>query len=490
MKKNIALLLLLLNSTILVADDYLIQSASDLYEKTVIQQPCDYIIKDASGWANINSDQYRVFCVAPNDYRSVGLIRLKSSGAMGSERRIQYYNSSIPVDVHPYKMNESEKAIIQNLTFDNASYWIVDRMTIASNRNDAITITNHSENNVINKVDLYDFRNGIYVINGSNFNTIQNCTLHDQTYIDRAAIGVHGWDNSGQNDDPQFTKIINNEIWNVNDGVQLIGGIDAGEDYKGTIIYNNDFYLTSSRYTDCNGSFLSSGNCACAENAIDIKSGSGDTNNMVLIQKNRMWGFRKSDSKCSADMDDPGTGVVMHFGVNNLKFAGNIIWDSQRLFGFQNQKQPISNVQISGNLFHTPYRYSGDLGMAFYIMNNDVLGNNMEFSGNTIINSSGEFVKAASIVYDNMSFKNNIFINSGRVDGESVNILANGNEYYDSVVPKFDIEAKNESFESSARSEFCFNIKRWSGLENKCLVYAVEKNKDSKMSAPILKIQQ
>ena len=72
--------------------------------------------------------------------------------------------------------------------------------------------------------------------------------------------------------------------------------VDAskGSRYPGTLIANNDVYLTSARYTDCNGKQNPLGQCAAAESGIALKTG-GVKSNRVNVIDNRIWGFRKTD---------------------------------------------------------------------------------------------------------------------------------------------------------------------------------------------------
>lgn len=80
-------------------------------------------------------------------------------------------------------------------------------------------------------------------------------------------------------------KILDNEIYNVGDGIQLTDGPEATRPVE-VLIDGNDIYLEPSRY-------VGQSNTTWDENAIDLKAGS-DVPESTVIRGNRMWGFRRN----------------------------------------------------------------------------------------------------------------------------------------------------------------------------------------------------
>jgi len=97
--------------------------------------------------------------------------------------------------------------------------------------------------------------------------------------------------------------------------------------YEGTIVDNNHMYINNEIYTDCNGNHDINGECAYAENAIDLKAGSNNPNNPIIISNNKMWGFRKSD-RTNSYLGDPGAAIPIHYNVKNVLIRDNLIFDS------------------------------------------------------------------------------------------------------------------------------------------------------------------
>ena len=203
-------------------------------------------------------------------------------------------------------------------------------------------------------------------------------------------------------------RVIENEFINCNDGVHIqqgSGWIDtqAAESvpgfgvwdaddaawwsvYPGTVIENNDLYLTRALYTDCSGNpvYDAMGGlidattdedrlCSISENAMDFKAGGWlpledvtDPGNwpffdaaevktaaedQVQVLRNRMWGYRQSDPMLSvrvgtmagdvvwlpnSNRQDAGYAVGTHMNANGIAFIGNVIADSVGGIGLTN----------------------------------------------------------------------------------------------------------------------------------------------------------
>lgn len=176
-------------------------------------------------------------------------------------------------------------------------------------------------------------------------------------------------------------RILGNEIYDIpGDGIQLYapdcvasdGTILAVQDkmcvapppdYRDARIALNDIYLTAA--TQDTGivttAYPANRPTALAENAIDIKSGSGDPMLPIVLEGNRMWGFRTTATvplggaakalRCGGSGGSDGEAVVIHAPgeeapLGNIVVAKNLILDAG--LGVSLLRQP--HVTIEENL--------------------------------------------------------------------------------------------------------------------------------------------
>jgi len=313
-------------------------SAQSPYEEPVNIPPYDpnnpdmFLITSDSDWSHINDPAIHYFYVQPGDYSNAGLqqddhaVVLTASGTASQMRYICLYNGN---DLHPGKLDTTELAKV-GLILRNADYWVVDRMAFWNSPDGRIpVIFENASHNILNRYFIYNVAGGLaYIFSGSN-NVIQNCRAErDDPFVnlDRAAIALDG----EPGDSIVNTHIVNNEIYNFVDGFQAVKGNPNGiYNYAGTVVDHNLFFIDSLIYTDCNGHPDPQGNCAYAENGIDLKSGSEDASNPFLVTGNVLWGFRQAD-ETDSDLDDVGSAIVCHYNVNNTIISGNVIFNSTR----------------------------------------------------------------------------------------------------------------------------------------------------------------
>lgn len=374
-------------------------------------------IRSKADWNTINSSSKRIFCVSPGDYRSLNNIKLTTSGTAEKRRYIILNNGN---DLHPGKLDKSKLANF-SLSFSGASYWTVDRLaSIDSSIREAVGMNGGSTYNIINRAFTKNAYISVKIKGKAHNNTIQNCRFQDMLLSarksDTPAIKLHEW--GVKSFEIRNTKIINNEIINANDGIQLVRSPinDSSGDYQdanceGTIIDNNDIYITSDIYTDGSGNLAPNGVHAYAENAIDLKIGSTNVNNPIYITNNRVWGYRQSD-QTGSNLSSPGSAISGHYEIKYTKINNNIIFDSH--YGLNsgasyNFPYAEDEMEILNNLFYACGKLPGASkgGHAIGIGQ----GRNVDIKYNTIINSRTEY---ARIQYNgtNIQFAENTVINS------------------------------------------------------------------------------
>ncbi len=401
------------------------------YEEQVTLPKCDanntqvLFITQEADWSKINDANKSIFCVKAGDYMAGGVKVLTQSGTANAKRYIILDNNN---NTHPGLLNDNELAKV-GFIIDNANYWVIDRMAFTESLDTTNPIlVKNSDNNIINRYFMNNVGNGIYIYPDSDNNTVQNCRIQRDKFdlnYDRAAIGLNSNSNLNENVTINIknNKILNNEVYNFVDGFQAIrsGWLDnngtilltINVNYEGTIVDNNHFYIDSTIYTDCNGTHDSAGKCAYAENGIDIKAGSSNVNNPMIISNNTIWGYRKSDTNNSS-LSDPGVGVVVHYNVTNVEMKNNIIFDSA--VGI-NILDPSSLVAAAQNFHVDNTILYNIIGHGIYIADtNDTTVENSLFQN--FINQDADVY---SSIYWLLSYRNN------RLDVNS-NIISNADD--------------------------------------------------------------
>ncbi len=315
-------------------------------------------IRSNADWSTINRSDKRIFCVSPGDYRSLRHISLTSSGTAEKRRYIILNNGN---DTHPGKLDKSQLANY-GLRLEHASYWVIDRWSnFDDNLPKALELSNGSSYNIINRAFTDNIAQSILITDRSNNNTIQNSRFqnmaHPYRVADGVCISIMQW--GADSYETKNIKIINNEIVNQGDGFQSVRGPRYSDgllqdgNCEGLIIDSNDIYIDERIYTDGRGHYTPTGKYAYAEDAIDLKVGSENPNNPIIITNNHMWGSRESD-RTNSLLSSHGGLIVIHYGVKYLKIKQNLFFDSLAGIGSgDNNRFPysLSESEITDNLF-------------------------------------------------------------------------------------------------------------------------------------------
>lgn len=395
--------------------------ATSSYLKSVDLPVCDasnpevHFIQNTADWSTINSSSKRIFCVSPGDYRALNNIKLTASGTAEKKRYIILNNGN---NIHPAKLDQNELANFA-LQFSEASYWIIDRAaSIDHNLPYSFQLRANSTNNVFNRIFTDNIITSIALNNAANNNTIQNSRFQNMTHTgriyDNPAISFFDWNSNSWS--IKNTKILNNEIVNTNDGIQTVLSKQSDGNYQsgnveGTIIDGNDIYIDSTLYTNARGEYNPNGTYAYAENAIDLKAGSINASNPMIITNNHFWGFRKSDSTNSY-LSDPGYAIVAHYGIGNTKLNDNVIFDSNSGIGLgdkQNASWAMYNSEIKRNIIKDCGTLPGVGGTNYALHITE--SNNINITNNVIINARNAYLQL-STNGSGMLVTNNIGINS------------------------------------------------------------------------------
>jgi len=382
------------------------------------------LITEINGnWSDavLNDATKQHFYITPGSYHT--LVRLTSSGTKESRRTLSLYNGN---DAHPARLSSSEIADIR-IWFKGASYWVLDRL---SNINDANTTSfrfyvdsassKASTHNVINRLHMSNYYYGIIISPFCDFNTVQNSYIENMTHAgilsDNVAIALAN--NSVVGTITRGSKFINNDIRNANDGIQLVvsSGISSADvDYPSTIIDSNNIWVDGDRYTngdyDVSG-YNSAGSFMIGENAIDLKTGASDPATPIVVTNNRMWGYLERDRTAGGSFSTgPGRAFVSHFGVNNVFFEKNIIFDSQYALSISSSY----DWSVKYNIFTRINKVNPDddatYATYFYSSDNINIENNIYYDIDTRSDGRGYFLSFINTT-TNTTFSKNVIIDA------------------------------------------------------------------------------
>jgi len=319
-------------------------------EVPVTLPACDenaLIIDASTDLGQIYWHAYDVFCVRAGNYTAWGELLIQDvDGTADQPKVLRYYDPADAAPPHPVERADASgpEAVIQQFQLKRSDYWIFDGLTIRNSPAD--NRVKDSSNNILNRLLIEGGDAALLHINrDSDNNVVQNSVLRNHSdealQKDKVCLLLYtqDWDHVGL--EIENTHIVNNEIYNCNDGVGLQKGSNRPAFYPGTIVENNDIYITDQLHTDCMGSRDPHGACACAETAIDIKAtiqeeDLANAETWVRLINNRIWGYRHTD-KTKDGQDNRlcgsgswGTAIASHNDARGLVIQGNVIMDSPR----------------------------------------------------------------------------------------------------------------------------------------------------------------
>ncbi|MBW2453710.1 MAG: hypothetical protein JRI68_04330 [Deltaproteobacteria bacterium] len=420
------------------------------------------LIETDEDWNGINDPDVRVHCVAAGDYRGVGTIRLEADGEPGLERWIRFYDPDDPDgELHPAQRAENERAIIDTLRFQDASHWRVHGITVTGDWT-VVRLDEGSEYNVLDRL-LVDTA-AVWFGHGAHNNSLQHSVVRNAPLSpggDRVCVVLSG-SNDGADVAIHGTRIVGNEIYDCTDSIQLYRPDDSTHaiDFGDTVIDDNDMFLTEAMYSDCNGTLDPQGDCACAENAVDIKAAGTWSQNIVQVSNNRMWGFKPTDTACGGT-GSGGTASVVHFTARYTLHQGNIIWDSPAGVTVLNDQHSVVDNVIA-QILDPP----NDRGTAIYAE-----ASGTEVYRNIIVNVHDW----AAVVGNSGDYRCNTLIAAGDHRGSPGNgVIADYNWYYEAeqLALPGEHDIVSDQAADAQHTDLCFQVRRFTSPQEVCLPQA------------------
>jgi hypothetical protein len=322
-------------------------------------------------------------------------------------------------------------------------------------------------------------------------NTLQNSVVRDPL------IAAGNDINAVDNDRADFTRIVNNEMY---DTVQIIGVEDGSRTTNGLVYENNDMYHRPELFTDCNGNFTPNdpdSPCSASEAILSFKGAAqpGEANTIKVIH-NRMWGQRGSDSAVCCLGGTKGHMVSIstrsEMPASNILFLNNILLDGQ--IGFWTIRPGHERISFLGNLLYKIKAYNPETdGHAFNV---NSATDRAELYLNTVIGDDSSNLFWGKPSSTNSDWRCNVYIAAGSTqDTLGSGTQFDANVFYGTTSFTTGNNNVNKSLTTRANSKaYTLNqIIRTSstpttacvrGTESACFLYKVIQAGTSSSSAP------
>ena len=323
---------------------------------------CDQTIAASTPWSSINWSNNTI-CLEAGDHTGKGTLTIPSSanGNAGNYKVLRYSRKpgDNDNDDEPWKQG-SNQAKLKAITFSASSYWIVHRITVDGNNGTTIGIMfgTGANYNIVNRSLVQNINSNLVASSqgapSSDHNSIQNSVIRSAVATLSSGAGSVGAENQciEFNVATNF-RIVNNEVYDCN---KMFSAGDSIEGTTGgTVIENNDLYVSPAYYTDCNGNYNGTGPCSVSEVISVLKTGGTQTNPVQVIH-NRFYGGKTGDGVilggnglggggCLNISANPGQGLASWILVKD-----NICMDS--VYGFGGYWGADHHISYIGNLLY------------------------------------------------------------------------------------------------------------------------------------------
>ncbi len=449
--------------------------------------PCDLVITPenaAIALPRIDDASLRVVCVTAGDYRGAGRIDIVASGTPTAPRILRFHPDDGRKAIH-----RTEHALFEQVLL-LGDWWVIQGLTIlprdpATNFFFAILRGDYNvlDGNLLDGIDQPNLEGQTGIFIGAHAgdpavgNSIQANVIRrgNMQRVPGDYIGIVLFSATPPSSDNDYNLILDNEIYDWGDAIAIAGSsasscTQAGRP-RGTLIEGNDIYLTADKRIDCaTGAPSADGDCACAENAIDIKvPGGAEPDAWTRVLNNRIWGFRptRQPSTCGGSGSN-GQAIGGATCAGQLLIAGNAVLDSTAGLHALG-----SDWIVAANVFHgAHFPASSPWSGALLPLPN---GSRMRFEFNTIVSVDNAYDDASAatdtrcnVVVDNLAVTNN-------ANPRGADHVTEYNYLFQSPAANF-VGTTNEVFATAEHSQnepFCFWRRRWTGPELACVPFAL-----------------
>lgn len=434
------------------------------------------IIETQEDLTEVNGEAL-VYCVTPGIYDTVTLTR---SGTEDAPRYLIYHDPEAPEsDEAPWAQTEDRRAVLNRIEVE-AERWVIHGLTLRPGvENDQLLRFREGSGQVIADTMLIESGGSMVRFEDGEGNTLQNSVIREPPRVPGGDVScILTYRATG-------VRIFHNEIYNCTDGIH-VWEREGDEQYapEGMVIAYNEIYITPELYADCdnldpNTSLTPDGDCACAENAVDFKTGvrrePGDVQpeHIIRLSHNVMHGFRHTHSTCGGSGSGGPAVVIHHEESDFLLIEGNIVFNAQRGFHFS---QNPDHVTLRNNVIHAVGNYDEEIdGTAISLTR----GNYVEVYHNTVI--GGEVVEYYLRVTEDGSvgpfdIRNNLFVSAGSYTleldvGQVTTVGHNGFVNSEELAVGLDASTNVvlSTVDEAELDELCFTIHQHTSPETRCI---------------------
>ena len=381
------------------------------------------------------------FLIAAGDYRGHGPLEPPGSAGSATRPRTVRFHAAGPLESdHPVRRSTAARVDSIRFTGSTTKNWFVQGLTISDPGTDCAIQGGASRVTVdgclIERAGRYGVR-----IRDAQGCTIQRCVIRDSILFFTAsgtvadAVGVQVKPRDAHVLD---IKLLDNEIYNVGDGIQLTAAPDP-ELAVEALIEGNDIYLEPSRYLD-------PGDTTWDENAIDLKVGS-DTVESTVLRRNRLWGYRRNAKRTAQ-----GELLVIQKTSRNVLVEENTFGDAPRGMKDENWKaapfERRREVVFRNNQFHDIRDHAGDHGAV-----TRPITAGLTFDGNHFARSDYLADQTPPAYRGAPLFTDNVLVEVGAVQRP------------ESQKPPLQLDASHNPSVTAPRGFDTYERKRWTGPE-------------------------
>lgn len=324
------------------------------------RRACDQVITPQTApthdWSAIDWSNDTI-CIGAGDHAARGTLYLQASGSAQAPKVLRYQG---PSNDDPW--HQSNRARILALHFNGQDYWVVNRITVDTGNGAppgseaAVFLSADSDNNILDHVLVQNARASLI---GGEWRSATYNNVVQNSVVRRTVPIYEGEPNCFDPYKGRYWYIVNNEAYDCHKVFSIGAGVD---DNRGMVLENNDFYVSSERYTDCSGHYNGVGPCSTSEAIMSIKSG-GKPDALVRHIHNRIWGGRTGDgvliggsNTCNGSAITLSRGEQLHQSASWLLFQNNIVMESQQ--GIGGYWGPDQNDSVIGNLVYDIRRFN------------------------------------------------------------------------------------------------------------------------------------
>ena len=441
------------------------------------QDPTVKFIRSNSDWNDINSGTYRVFCVEPGDYRGRSQVTVTTDGTEQNPRWIRWFDPTSPADATPpWVHGAAKRAYAPRMRWNTAHHWRVSGITLdGKNSSNPQLYVEYSDYNVFHNI-LVERADKLVVIRyGSIGNTFQLSVFRNTP----ATGGDHPcfFSNLG-GPNPESMRnnvLVSSELYNcTGDGWQLNNNAADLSDHRGTIIADNDFYVTKAYFSDGNGNQDDNGTHRCAENGVDIKHTLGNDHSAPIPEEdwtkilgNRFWNFGLIDTVCGGS-GGSGPAIVLHEDTNGGSPEAQsryILIQDNYFDGWDGiyTKGGVDHVTVHRNFFH-----DGRFAMRMQA------GTNFEVYSNVFVNfdTAIKWVTGGAPGIVDSDLRDNLLVDAHNAEGFTGSSANDFNAYFGNSGPPASGAGPNSIIKPLSElhaSKLCYTRRRLTAPETVCV---------------------